>query len=164
MISLSIIIVLVKTHTFNNKTDLQYVCPWHTNNRRQNRTANTAAMFSAHTKPEELLLLSFFPLEPFVGKLSSGFTSCDALCEEFCFSSLVSETFMHCYPTQQKHIQLFEIYKAAAVAQWVRTITLQAKRFVFESQQRQTVVAKTGSDCSTAKRSAIRVSVTGPRR
>ena len=49
-------------------------------------------------------------------------------------------------------------------AQWVRTFTPQAEGWVFESQPRQTQVVKTGSDSSTAKRSALGVSVTGPRR
>lgn len=87
-LSLSIIIVLVKTHTYSNKTDLQYVCPWHTNNRRQNRTANTAAMFSAHTKQEELLLLSFFPLEPFVGKYLPGLHLVTRFAKSFVFHRL----------------------------------------------------------------------------
>ena len=39
-----------------------------------------------------------------------------------------------------------------------------AEGWVFESQPRQTLVVKTGSDNSTAKRSAIGVSVTGARR
>ena len=52
----------------------------------------------------------------------------------------------------------------AAVAQWVRALASQAECLVFESQQRQTQVVKTGSDNSTAKRSAIGVSVKGPRR
>ena len=51
----------------------------------------------------------------------------------------------------------------AAVAQWVRALAPQAKGWVLESK-RQTLVVKTGSDSSTAKRSAIGVSVTGPRR
>ena len=52
----------------------------------------------------------------------------------------------------------------AAVAQWVRVLALLSEGCVFESQPRQTLVVKTGSDSSTAKRSAIGVSVTGPRR
>ena len=50
------------------------------------------------------------------------------------------------------------------MAQWIRALTLQAEGWVFESQTRQTYVVKTGSDSSTAKRSAIGVSITGPRR
>ena len=53
---------------------------------------------------------------------------------------------------------------AAAVAQWVRTFTPQAEGWVFEFQPQQTYVVKTDSDSSTAKRSPIGVSVTGPRR
>ena len=52
----------------------------------------------------------------------------------------------------------------AAVAQRARAVASKAEGWVFESQPRQTLVVKTGSDCSTAKRSAIGVSVTGPRR
>ena len=44
-----------------------------------------------------------------------------------------------------------------------RALTLQAEGWVFESQPRQTLVVKTGSDSSTAKRSAISVIVTGSR-
>ena len=51
------------------------------------------------------------------------------------------------------------------MAQWVRAFALQVQGCVFESQPpQQTLVVKTGSDSSTAKRSAIGVSVTGPRR
>ena len=52
----------------------------------------------------------------------------------------------------------------AAVSQWVRTFAPQAEGWVFESKPRQTYVVKTGSDSSTSKRSAIDVSVMGPRR
>ena len=52
----------------------------------------------------------------------------------------------------------------AAVAQSVRAFAPQAEGWVFESQTRQTQAVKTGSDSYTAKRSAIGVSVTGPRR
>ena len=40
----------------------------------------------------------------------------------------------------------------------------QAEGWVFESQPRQTPVIKTSSDSSTAKRSSVGMSVTGPRR
>ena len=40
----------------------------------------------------------------------------------------------------------------------------QAEGLVFEFQPRQTLVVKAGSDSSTAKRSAIAVGFTGPRR
>ena len=43
-------------------------------------------------------------------------------------------------------------------------IAPQEEGWVFESQPRQTQVVKTGSESSTAKPSAIGVSVTGPRR
>ena len=51
-----------------------------------------------------------------------------------------------------------------AVVQWVRAFVPQAEWWVFHYHPRQTLVVKTGSDRSTAKRSAIGVSVTGPRR
>ena len=47
------------------------------------------------------------------------------------------------------------------VAQWVRVLALQVEGWVFESLLRRTLVVKTGSDSSTAKRSAIGVSVLG---
>ena len=59
---------------------------------------------------------------------------------------------------------LTNVAVTAAVAQWVRVFAPKAEGWVFESQQRQTQVVKTGSDSSTAKRSAIGMSVTGPRR
>ena len=52
----------------------------------------------------------------------------------------------------------------AAVAQWVRVLALHAEGWVFESQPRQTNVVKTGSDSFIAKRLALGVNVTGPRR
>ena len=48
---------------------------------------------------------------------------------------------------------------AAAVAQWARAFASQAEGWMFESQPRQTLVVKTGSDSSTVKRSAIGVSI-----
>ena len=51
-----------------------------------------------------------------------------------------------------------------AFAQWDRALAPQADGWVFESQPRQTLVIERGSDSSTAKRLAIGVSVTGPRR
>ena len=53
---------------------------------------------------------------------------------------------------------------AAAVAQWFRVFAPQAEGWMFESQPPQTQVAKTGRHSSTAKRSALGVSVKGPRR
>ena len=53
---------------------------------------------------------------------------------------------------------------AAALAQWVGVFAPQAEGWVFESQPRQIKVVKTGSDSSTAKRLAIGMSVTGPRK
>ena len=50
------------------------------------------------------------------------------------------------------------------MAQWVSAFAPQAEGLVFESQPRQTQVVKTGSDSSIVKRSALGVSVTGPRR
>ena len=49
------------------------------------------------------------------------------------------------------------------IMKWVRAFAPQAEGWVIESQQRQTQVVKTGSDSSTAKRSALDVSVMGPR-
>ena len=48
---------------------------------------------------------------------------------------------------------------AAAVAQWVRTFAPQADGWVFESEPEQTEVFQTGSESSTAKRSALGVSI-----
>ena len=45
-------------------------------------------------------------------------------------------------------------------AQWVRSPASHAEGWWFEPQPRQTQVVKTGYDSSTAKRSAIGVSVT----
>ena len=47
------------------------------------------------------------------------------------------------------------------MVQWVRALAPQAEDWVFESQPGKTEVFKTGSVSSTAKRSAIGVSVTG---
>ena len=47
---------------------------------------------------------------------------------------------------------------------WVRAFAPQAEGWVFESQAQQTFVVKPGSDSFSAKRSAIGVSATGPRR
>ena len=47
-------------------------------------------------------------------------------------------------------------------SQIVRALAPQAEGWVFKFQPRQTNVIKTGSDSSTAKRSAIGVSVMGP--
>ena len=46
--------------------------------------------------------------------------------------------------------------------QWVRAFASEVEGWVFEYQSRQTQVVKIGSDSSTAKRSAICVSDTGP--
>ena len=48
-----------------------------------------------------------------------------------------------------------------AVAHRIRAFAMQAESWVFKSQPWQTYVVKTGSDSSTAKPSAIGVSVTG---
>ena len=50
------------------------------------------------------------------------------------------------------------------MAQSFRAFASHAEGLVFESQPRQTQLVITGSDSSTAKRSAIDVSVTGPQR
>ena len=52
----------------------------------------------------------------------------------------------------------------AAMAQWVKALVPQAEGLVFESQPPRTKVEKTGSDSSNAKRSALGVNATGPRR
>ena len=57
-----------------------------------------------------------------------------------------------------------KIEVTAAVAQWVRALAPKADGWVFESQPGQPSVVKTGNDSSTAKPSAIGVSVMGPRR
>ena len=62
------------------------------------------------------------------------------------------------------HASLVHFGKTAAVAQWVKAFASQAEGWVIESQLRQTYVAKTGSDISTAKRSKIGVNVMDPRR
>ena len=61
-------------------------------------------------------------------------------------------------------LHAFPFTVAVHVAHWVRALGSQAEGLVFESQPRHTYVVKTGSDSSTAKRLAIGVSVTGPRR
>ena len=50
------------------------------------------------------------------------------------------------------------------MAQSVRAFVPQAEDWAFESQPRQILIVKTGSDSSNAKCSAIGVSVKGPRR
>ena len=56
------------------------------------------------------------------------------------------------------------LQQAAVVVQWVRAFAAQVEGWVFKSQPRQTFVVKIVSDSSTAKRSAIDVGVTSPRR
>ena len=58
----------------------------------------------------------------------------------------------------------FTLYHTAAVAQLVRAFAPKAEGWVVESQPRQILVIKTGSDKFTAKCSALGVSVMGPRR
>ena len=58
---------------------------------------------------------------------------------------------------------ILNTFRIAAVAQRARVFASQAVGWVFESQARQTLV-KPGSNSSTAKRSVVGVSVTGPRR
>ena len=53
---------------------------------------------------------------------------------------------------------------AAAVAQLVRVFALHAEGWVFESQPRQTLFVKTGSDSATAEHWATNVNVTGLQR
>ena len=72
-------------------------------------------------------------------------------------SELIYEFIVH--TVWHKHTQL-----TAAEAHCVRALALQADGWVFESKPRQTLFVKTSNDSSTAKRSAIGVSVTGPRR
>ena len=64
----------------------------------------------------------------------------------------------------QRLKQSFYMNITAAAAQSVGALALIAEDRVFESQPRQTLVVKKGSDSSIAKRSLIGVSVTGPRR
>ena len=72
----------------------------------------------------------------------------------------------------QINVLAFQIYKSftrhmscvAAVVQSVRAFISHAEGWLFKSRPRKTQVVKTGSDSSTVKRSAISVSVTGPRR
>ena len=54
--------------------------------------------------------------------------------------------------------------ESVAMAQSVRAVATNAEGCVFESQSRHTKVVKTGSDSSTAKRSATGVSATDPQR
>ena len=54
--------------------------------------------------------------------------------------------------------------QTVTVAQQVRAFASHAEVWAFESQPQQTYLVKTGSDRSNAKRSAIGVSVTEPRR
>ena len=83
----------------------------------------------------------------------------------------------YCKQTELSHLHCFEQWKfhflfkwwgiayfAAAVAQWGKAWAPQAKGWVYDSQPWQTKVVKTGSGSSTAKHSAIGVSVMGPRR
>ena len=53
------------------------------------------------------------------------------------------------------------LIQAATMAQWVRAFVLQGDGWVFESQARQTLVVKIGSDSFIAKRSAIGIGVAG---
>ena len=57
----------------------------------------------------------------------------------------------------------FTYLSTAATVHWVRTFAPQAEGWEFESQPLDTQVVKTGSDCSTDKRSTIGVSDTGLR-
>ena len=61
-------------------------------------------------------------------------------------------------------MQVASDLRAADLAQSVNVFALYAGCSVFESQPRHTLVVKTGSDNSTAKRSATYVSVTSPRK
>ena len=56
--------------------------------------------------------------------------------------------------------KLYSNHTPSAVAQWVSAFDPQAEGWVFESHLGQPSVIKTGSDSSTAKRSAISVRVT----
>ena len=60
------------------------------------------------------------------------------------------------------NLQVLKVNKAVAVAKWVRAFAPQVESWVFESQPRQTLDVKTGSDSSIAKHTALGVSVTGP--
>ena len=71
----------------------------------------------------------------------------------------------HMYTKLSNYISILR-HLASAVARWVKAFAPQAEGREFESRPRQTlVVVKTGSDSSTAKRSALsNESVMGPRR
>ena len=60
------------------------------------------------------------------------------------------------------NMEFISLKESRAVTQLFRAFASQAEGWVFQSQPRQTKVLKTGSDSSTAKRSAVGVSVTGP--
>ena len=60
-------------------------------------------------------------------------------------------------------LQLYTNHTTAAVAQWLERGP-RKRKVVFESQPRQTLIIKKGSDSSASKRSAIGESVTGPQR
>ena len=49
----------------------------------------------------------------------------------------------------------------AAISEWVIALAPQAECFVFDSRSRKTSVIKTGSNSSTAKRSAVDETFTG---
>ena len=69
------------------------------------------------------------------------------------------------YPKKKRCSQLKQIFKnTSTAAQWVRASASHAEGWWFEIQPRQTQVVKTGCDSSTAKSSALGVSVTDPRR
>ena len=66
--------------------------------------------------------------------------------------------------TSKRKKTIYNQSTTVAMTQWVRALALQAEGWAFESEPRQTLVVKTDSDLSAAKRSAIGVSFTGPRR
>ena len=65
---------------------------------------------------------------------------------------------------QNCNLHVLNIVETAAVAQWVGPFASHSEGCVLKFQLRQTKVAKTGNDSSTAKCLAKGVSVTGPRR
>ena len=87
----------------------------------------------------------------------------------FVFRSVQLLCYSHTFSEGEKwfeknlHSTLY-VYTVAAVVQWIRGFVPQAENLVFESQSQRISVVKTCSDSSIVKRSAIGVSVTGPRR
>ena len=88
----------------------------------------------------------------------------------YSFHTFINIHFIDCYCFEGSYcclhlsLLIFIYYLTAMVGQCVRALAPQAEGWVLESKPRQTEVEKTGGDSSTAKRSTIVVSATGPRR